>query len=545
MKTLQRRSPSLILVLLVLMVTAFCASPARAQNSPMKLVGTLTPWPDGQFGAVVADAGRGVAYMGSLDPTHGVSVIDMRDRTRPVLSVDLGPPPNPPNNLSTSYDVDLVGRYLLVAHHQDLGRDAFVGVSVYDISTDPFHPTLLRRISIPAGCGLESAELDPEAESGRPYAYCNAHCFINGGVYIANILTGEVLGEYAPPEPNICPGAGCDDNLPHESMIRRHPVSQRVLDYIGHWDSGLRIVDVTDPRNPVEVGSFDYGTGTPYRQAHGAVVTPSGNWVYVGDELGVEESGGIHIFDTHACDGTSYCTPVQVGFWHVAGHPVQDPNASAFPDYFRFDVHNMNPRGENTLLLGNYGLGIRLVDTSVKSDPEQISFYMVNASGEGDAQHPSSLVGRRTWIALFGSDGLIYASDINLGFFIVELNKNTVLPSGAARLEPAADASGTVHVGVEARTTGRDDDLRFGNSRSGSHSATFTTKRGGPVSLAIFDAAGRPVALVTRAYAPAGRTTLTWNGLATDGRRAPTGLYFARVSTPDGERTGKVVHLAP
>ena len=526
-------------LLFAFLLSTVYASFAQAED-PMRLVGSLVPWPSGQFGAVVVNVSRGVAYMGSLKETRGVAVIDMRDRAHPVVTAELAPP-NTPNNLSTSYDVDLVGRYLLVAHHQALGLNAFVGVSVYDISADPFHPTLLRRIPVPASCGLESAELDPEVESGRPYAYCNAHCFINGGMYTVNILTGEVLSRYVSSEPLNCPPFPCaEENLPHEAFVQRHPTSGHVLVYIGYWDSGLRIADVTDPRNPVEVGSFDYGTGTPYQNAHGAVATPSGNWVYVGDELGSNTSGGVHVFDAHSCDGTSYCTPTQVGFWHASGHNVQDPNNSGFPDYFRFDVHNMDPHGENSLILGNYGLGVRLIDMSVKAAPEEISFYLPNSSGQADLSHPELYVGRRTWVALFGSDGLVYASDINLGFFIISLNPHTVLPAGAGRFKPIGDGDAASAGAVPA-------DFRFSSGAygSGSHSVTFTMKRDGLISLTIYDAAGRRVASVARGYATTGTHTLRWDGRVASGRQAPNGLYFARLSTPDGDRSGKLVHLIP
>ena len=534
------KSPLRCSLLSVLLLSIVPASLAFAAGDPMRLVGSLIPWPNGQFGAVVVDANRGVAYMGSLDATRGVAVIDMRDRANPVLTDELAPPNPDANDLSTSFDVTLVGRYLLVSHHQALGRNAFVGVSLYDTSVDPFHPVLLRRIPVPSGCGLESSELDPEVESGRPYAYCNAHCIINGGLYTVNILTGEILSRFVSPEGLNCPPFPCvDENLPHESMVRRHPRSGRMLDYIGFWDSGLRIVDITDPRNPVEVGAFDYGTGTPYRNAHGAVVTPSGDWVYVGDELGSDSTGGIHIFDAHTCDGTVHCTPTQVGFWHAAGHPVQDPNQDAFPDFFHFDVHNMDPHGENTLLLGNYDLGIRLIDTSAKADPQEISFYLP-AGSQQDVQHPGFYVGRRTWVALFGSDGLVYASDINLGFFIVSLNPSTVLPAGAARFKPIA---GDGVVGGDAGAA----DLRFspGSSGADTHSVAFTTKRDGLISLEIFDATGRRVSLVLGGYVAAGEHTLTWNGRSANGRRAPSGLYFARLSTPDGSKSGKLVLVAP
>ena len=498
----------------------------------MRLVGSLLPWTEGEFGAVVVDASRNVAYLGSLSPFHGVAVINMTDRANPVLADELpSPTAGDFNALTTSYDVHLVGRYLLVAHHNDL-LAGFHGVSVFDTSPDPFHPVLLRRIAIAATCGLESAELDPEVESGRPYAYLNSHCFIGGGVYIVNILTGAQVGFFEPPEPHQCPPC-VDENLPHESFVQRHPVSHKMLDYIGFWNSGLRILDVTDPANPTEVGAFDYGPGTPFQKAHGAVATPSGNWTYVADEEASDTTGVVHIFDTSACDGTSHCTPSLVGQWHADGHGSQDPAERFGPGYIRFDPHNMTPRGENTLLLGNYGLGIRLVDTSDKADPEQISFYLPNQGSNGEQGRPGFYKGRRVWIALFGADGLVYASDINDGLIIAELNPHTTLPQGAARFTGGGTGVAT-NVTFHAAATG-----------AGGHSVTFTTKRDGPVSLAIFDAAGRRIALITRPYTAAGTHTLVWNGTSSTGRAVPSGLYFARLATAEGQSTGKVVHLAP
>lgn len=84
-----------------------------------------------------------------------------------------------------------------------------------------------------------------------------------------------------------------------------------------------------------------------------------------------------------------------------------------------------------------------------------------------------------------------------------------------------------------------------GASGKGAHTITFTTKRDGPITLMMFDVAGRRVAQVQGGYAAAGSHTLTWNGVSASGRRAPSGLYFARLSTPDGEKSGKVVHLTP
>ena len=93
--------------------------------------------------------------------------------------------------------MDLVGRYLAVAHHPLFGLQAFRGVAIYDTGPDPYHPILINAISM-SPCGLESSQLDPEAESGRPYVYCNLHCLADPAVFIANILTGQWTRDQLP-----------------------------------------------------------------------------------------------------------------------------------------------------------------------------------------------------------------------------------------------------------------------------------------------------------------------------------------------------------
>jgi hypothetical protein len=410
--------------LAALLVTAL---PAAGAGNPMKLVGALNPWKNGQFSNVAADAARHVAYLGSFDD-QGVAVIDTRQPTSPVLtdvlSTRIGV------DTSDSADLDLVGRYLAVSHQWWSGENAFAGISIYDTGPDPYHPTLLRHIPIPGPYGTHTVQLDPEVEHGRPYAYANG---ISGNhlVTIVNILTGAVVGTYASPEPQGCGDADCETfNGAHEGFIQRHPRSGRVLDYVSYWDSGLRIVDVTDPSHPVEVGSYDYpGRAAGNCCAHDARATPSANWVYLEDELGEGGTGGVHVLDAHACDGTSYCTPRQVGFWHIKGHPIQAAAINGqgsgafhgvFQRFFTWDAHNLDQKGENALLVANYTMGIRLIDTTNKANPVETSFYLPNANKSTACHQHCFFQGRETWGAYFGTDGRIYASDFWLGFFIVQ-----------------------------------------------------------------------------------------------------------------------------
>jgi hypothetical protein len=403
------------------------ATGASGAGNPMKLVGALNPWKNGQFSNVAADASRHVGYLGSFDD-QGVGVIDTRNPGQPVLTDVLSTHITSGALTSDSADLDLVGRYLAVSHQAWSANGAFTGVSIYDTQPDPYHPVLLRHIAVPGG--VHTVQLDPEAESGRPYAYANSEH--NLKMTIVNILTGAIVGEYASSKGIGClpSDADCQQfSFAHEGAIQRHPSSGRVLDYVSYWDSGLRIVDVTDPAHPTEVGAFDYTPANRNCCAHDAKPTPSANWVYLEDEIGVGGTGGVHVLNASACDGLSYCTPTQVGFWHINGHPVQaaayhgaGPGAvnGVIQRFFTYDAHNLDVKGENRLLVANYSMGIRLIDTSVKSQPTEISFYLPNANKSLACHQHCYFQGRETWGAYFGSDGRIYASDFWLGFFIVQ-----------------------------------------------------------------------------------------------------------------------------
>jgi hypothetical protein len=188
----------------------------------MTLVGALNPWEDGQFSNVAADASQHVGYLGSFDD-QGVAVIRTTDPAHPVLTDRLSTHITSDTQTSDSADLDLVGRYLAVSH-QPWTDGGFAGISVYDTAADPYHPALLRRVALPGG--IHTVQLDPEVESGRPYAYANAFEFGTEAVFIVNIQTGAVVGSYQSPEPQGCfPSEDeCQQfNAPHEGWLQRSP----------------------------------------------------------------------------------------------------------------------------------------------------------------------------------------------------------------------------------------------------------------------------------------------------------------------------------
>ncbi len=71
----------------------------------------------------------------------------------------------------------------------------------------------------------------------------------------------------------------------------------------------------------------------------------------------------------------------------------------------------------------------------------------------------------------------------------------------------------------------------------------FSVPREDRVSLSVFDAAGRLVRSLVDDTVGAGSHTSRWDGRDDAGRRVATGVYFARLSTSEGERIRKVIRV--
>jgi len=72
-------------------------------------------------------------------------------------------------------------------------------------------------------------------------------------------------------------------------------------------------------------------------------------------------------------------------------------------------------------------------------------------------------------------------------------------------------------------------------------SLSFHLGQEGPAALVILDAAGRVVRELARRTFPAGATRITWSGEDSRGVPVPAGVYFARLESPAGSRTRRVV----
>jgi hypothetical protein len=166
------------------------------------------------------------------------------------------------------------------------------GMRVIDVS-DPFHPTEISSITVNGY--VDGVAVSKSVSDGRTYAYITG-----GGLYIIDI-TDPIL----PKEISriFFPSAGFSDVAVHRDYVyvaqvpyldsdrQEHNGGLRIIDasnpsqpinvgflevpgytwqmvvlgnyaYLAEGDSGLRVIDVTNPRNPIEAGYYTLGTAT-------------------------------------------------------------------------------------------------------------------------------------------------------------------------------------------------------------------------------------------------------------------------------------------
>lgn len=300
------------------------------------------------------------AYVATGD---GLAVVDWRDPGRPALVGSMTASEPAGGILDAKVEGDLVS----------LASNGGPGITLVDVS-DPTDPTEIGFVDI--GHHIHNNFL---ADS---YAYLTINesgdaAFSEARTTIVDVhdpSTPEVVGEYR-----------LKDDFPEFAMGGVSPCHdiyvQDDLLYQAFWDSGIVVVDVSDPTDPQLVTQFgdapmaDTPMGdsfpterylTPPGNAHYVQPSPDGNLVYVGAETfpgsfvenpDNDDFGGIKIFDVSNSDNPEELVR------------IDPPNADAFRTSHNFDVTS------NRLHASWYNGGVTIHDVSDPSNPETVAGY--------------------------------------------------------------------------------------------------------------------------------------------------------------------------
>ena len=207
----------------------------------------------------------------------------------------------------------------------------------------------------------------------------------------------------------------------HDMMVMEDPVENKTIMYVANWDAGLRIVDLSDPSNPVELGGWnDFPDGH-----EGNLHTVSTQWI--GDrritagsvEVGFAVVGGYHYAQgtdrsiVYIWDTTDPANIQLLASWEnpdgiPSGRDTLPSQAGGAPIT---STHNFQLE-EGRIYLAHYAFGVWVLDVSTPENqtaPKLLGFHFE----EGDSVWDVILSNGVLWSS--GGAGVIplhYAPDV-------------------------------------------------------------------------------------------------------------------------------------
>ena len=370
-------------------------------------------------------------------------IVDVHDPANPQVVGNLQNPPNTSIEDIVVYTA-LYGPY--AGHEIAAGGIQNCGDSRYDASAD--HGLMLWDVSnhaapvqvgyLNTGCctrGVHEFEVEHRPDLGRTFAYATVPTSRYPDSSTASGYRDENgYGDFRlfditdPSQPfqvsdwgiqdiggPFGPGQGCDadTNYGHGA----EPSDDGTLVFLSYWDSGFIALDLTDPANPVFQGRTIYPANAD-GDAHSASYDDARQLLFSADEdfcktgQGIEKGQGyLRIWDY-----TNLAAPVQIGQFRT-------PNSSGSKNVAAGDysIHNALVVGTD-VYMSWYSDGIRVVDASDPTAPVEVAYFVppsvnnpVKPSQRGVLTNAPEVWG----VAYDESTGLIYASDMNSGLWIL------------------------------------------------------------------------------------------------------------------------------
>ncbi|MHB1260864.1 MAG: LVIVD repeat-containing protein [Thermoplasmatota archaeon] len=352
--------------------------------------------PPGGLGEI--DTAGDYAYVAVFN--HGFAIIDLVDPTNPqMVSLFEIPVPtaNPFGRYTADLKVDASGDWVFLA--MELSEEP--GVLIVD-ARDRAEPKLAGFWPQPgllAGCHMIEYAVISEQE----YLFCAP---LDNAVYVGLILpeaggTREIqtVARWVPNSPGYVEselGHLTDDpqGFPNRYVISGHqdmtyqpdPLTGAPTLFVSFWNLGLRIVDVSIPAVPIEIGFWDGVGADGYRgNFHTAMAFES-----QGRRIAVAIPEGPDPPAIFILDATDYANPIVLSEWSaLPSFTDSEGNNHAGS----FSLHNFQVVGGKIYIAMGHG-GLWVIDVSTpekQSEPEAVGSYyphMPRPDGEDYSIYP-------------------------------------------------------------------------------------------------------------------------------------------------------------
>jgi hypothetical protein len=380
------------------------------------------------------------------DENNGIAVVDVTNPSSPVMVSTLDQPEGTSVEDVVVFTAEfgpLAGQDIAAGGIQVCGGSRYDtsfprGLMLWDV-TDPADPVELGFVD--TGCctrGVHEFEVEHREDLGRTFAYATVPASEypdsasptgfrdqqgRGDFRLIDITDPSnpfevsdwgVVHDAGGP---LGPGQGCDPD-----PIFGHgaePSGDGTEVFLAYWDSGYVALDVTDPANPVLQGDTDYGPDED-GDAHSSMFDDDRQLLFTADEdfclhsgKGIETGYGyLRVYDY-----SNRAAPVQIGEYRT-------PNSmtGGQPGSGDYTIHNNYLVGTD-VYISWYSDGVRVVDASDPTNPTEVAFF-VPPAGQNPVKPSQRGVLSQTpqvWgVVVDEATGLVYASDMNTGLWILE-----------------------------------------------------------------------------------------------------------------------------
>jgi hypothetical protein len=377
-------------------------------------------------------------------PASGVAVVDVRTPSRPTVVARLQNPRGTSAEDVVVYTAPygpLAGRDIAAAGIQWCGGalddvNAVHGLMLWDV-TVPASPVQIGFwASACCARGVHEFEVESRDDLGRTFAYASVptsrypdpttpsgYRDTNGDgdfrlIDITNPASPFQVSDWGIQDAGgpFSAGQGCDADANYGHGV--DPSADGKLAFLSYWDSGFVRLDVTNPANPVFTGRTVYPANAD-GDAHSSQYDEGRKLLFAADEDFCKNSGpGIEdgLGYLRVYDYANPAAPVQIGSYRT---PNSLGTGTGAGDY---SLHNNFLVG-TTLYESWYSDGVRVVDVADPTRPREVAYFVPPAG-----QNPVKPSQRNTlsqmpqvWgVVVDEATGLVYASDMNSGLWILE-----------------------------------------------------------------------------------------------------------------------------
>src|SRR6266511_361331 len=397
---------------------------------------------------------EGFAYVGRwgfFDPQHpqfcpagGVAVIDATNPASPHQVANLEVPGASHEDVAVytavygplaGHDIAAVGLQYCATARTDPAAAGKRGLGLWDV-TVPATPILLAVFD--TGCctrGFHELEVGDRADLGRTFVYASLPYAeraepgsptgvrdqqgrgeawivdVTDPVHPALVSTFGIKKDLGL---NPAAGQGCFAISFGHGM---DPSEDGKTLFVSYWDAGFFALDISNPSRPRVLGRFTYPADAD-GDAHSTSYDDARQLLFAADEDFCKNGPGTvpGWGYLRVIDESNPRAPVQIGEFHTPNSYGQaDPGAG---DYV---IHNPLVVGTD-VYLSWYSDGVRVVDTSDPRNPRELA-YFVPPAGKDPIKPPQRGTLTNTtqvWgVAVDTASGLVYASDMNTGLWII------------------------------------------------------------------------------------------------------------------------------